>query len=138
MTPLYDSRQAADSTADQLRVYAQPQRLMILSFLMTGEHTVGEIEDATGVTQPALSQQLAELRRAELVTARREAKKVYYRLASDWVRQCVQNIEVMAGAGAGAGEGLVRVLTVLPPSPALPVRPKPNRPSGAASFAIVD
>lgn len=134
MTPLYASRQAADAAADQLRAYAQPQRLMILSFLMTGEHTVGEIEDATGVVQPALSQQLAELRRAELVTARREAKKVFYRLASDWVRQCVQSIEAMAGKG----EGPMRLLVTPLPTAARSSWPRLNRPNGAAAFAIVE
>lgn len=133
MTPLYASRPAAEAAADRLRIYAQPQRLMILSFLKSGEHTVSEIEEATRITQPALSQQLAELRRAELVTARREAKKVCYRLASDWVRQCLQSIEAMTGSGQGENDDRARPLVL-----SQPARPQPKRPSGAAAFAIVD
>ena len=63
MTSLFESRDRAVKAADKLKVYAQPQRLMILSCLLRGERTVSEIDAATGIGQPALSQQLAELRR---------------------------------------------------------------------------
>ena len=56
---------------------AQPQRLMILSCLLDAEHNVGEIAELTGIGQPALSQQLAALRRAGLVNTRKEAKLVW-------------------------------------------------------------
>ena len=52
------------------------------------------------VSQPALSQQLAELRRAELVKARKAAKQVWYTLADESVEQCVSNIEAMLGGAA--------------------------------------
>ena len=72
---------------------------MILSRLLDGECTVSEIDEATGIGQPALSQQLAELRRAELVQGRRSAKQVYYRLANDDVSVCVRSIEAIFGGG---------------------------------------
>jgi DNA-binding transcriptional ArsR family regulator len=102
---LYSSRAAADVTAERLKIYAQPQRLMILSRLLEGEQTVGEIEEATGIGQPALSQQLAELRRTDVVKARRSSKQVYYALANDDVVTCVQGIEAMFGGGGGGGGG---------------------------------
>ena len=74
--------------AEKLRVYAQPQRLMVLSYLLEGERTVSQIDAATAIGQPALSQQLAELRRNELVRTRREAKQVFYSLADDTVALC--------------------------------------------------
>jgi len=129
MTRLYTSRAEAEAAAERLRVYAQPQRLMILSFLTTGEYTVSEIEEATGVTQPALSQQLAELRRADIVATRREAKNVYYRLASDWHLQCVRNIEAMANR---------KTPPPLPPQATDPAGPAPKHPIAAASFAVVE
>ncbi|HQT39162.1 MAG TPA: metalloregulator ArsR/SmtB family transcription factor, partial [Acidocella sp.] len=67
MTAIYESREAANAATEKLKIYAQPQRLMILSNLIAGERTVSEIDEATGIGQPALSQQLAALRRAELV-----------------------------------------------------------------------
>lgn len=98
MTVLYQSRALADVAVETLRVFAQPQRLMILSYLLGGERQVADIETATGVTQPALSQQLAELRLADLVKTRREAKQVYYRLADDAAALCVRTLETMFGA----------------------------------------
>ena len=85
MKTLWQSRAQADIAADKLRRFAQPQRLMILSLLLEGEKSVTEIDMASGIGQPALSQQLAELRKAELVTTRRQAKQVYYSLADDTV-----------------------------------------------------
>ncbi|MBK8273446.1 MAG: helix-turn-helix transcriptional regulator [Sphingomonadales bacterium] len=95
MTALFESRDRAGLAADKLKVYAQPQRLMILSCLLRGERTVSEIDALTTIGQPALSQQLAELRRNELVTTRRVAKQIWYDLADDKVRLCVRSMEVI-------------------------------------------
>ncbi|MBS0269292.1 MAG: helix-turn-helix transcriptional regulator [Proteobacteria bacterium] len=97
MSALFQSRELADAATEKIRVFAQPQRLMILSYLFGGERGVAEIEKATGIGQPTLSQQLAELRRADLVVTRRESKLVYYRLASDNVVLCVRTLEAMFG-----------------------------------------
>ncbi|MBB3774042.1 DNA-binding transcriptional ArsR family regulator, partial [Angulomicrobium tetraedrale] len=91
------TREEADRAVEKLRSYGQPQRLMILSHLQSGEMTVGEIDTATGIGQPALSQQLGELRRAGLVATRRAAKQVFYRLADIGVAQCVRSIEAQFG-----------------------------------------
>lgn len=99
MKPLWQSREQADVAGEKLRRFAQPARLMILSLLLEGEKSVTEIDLATGIGQPALSQQLAELRRAELVTTRRQAKQVYYSLADETVVLCVRSIEAVFGAG---------------------------------------
>jgi DNA-binding transcriptional ArsR family regulator len=126
---LYGSRPAADAAAERLKIYAQPQRLMILSRLLDGESTVSEIDEATGIGQPALSQQLAELRRADVVKTRREARQVYYRLADENVATCVRGIEAMFGGQPSAVDALRASFT--------PVRPDqtPPPPAGAAAFA---
>jgi DNA-binding transcriptional ArsR family regulator len=99
MNTIWRSREQADFAAEKLRKFAQPQRLMILSLLREGEKSVTEIDVATGIGQPALSQQLAELRKAELVTTRRQAKQIYYSLANESVALCVRSIEAMFNAG---------------------------------------
>ena len=91
-------RLQADAMVERLRMLAQPQRLIILSVLVNGERAVGEIENVTGIGQPALSQQLAELRRAELVTTRREARQIYYRIASEDVDERVRALFAAFGA----------------------------------------
>jgi DNA-binding transcriptional ArsR family regulator len=100
VSPIYASREQADVAADKLKTFAQPQRLMILSLLLErGEQSVTAIDQATGIGQPALSQQLAELRRTGMVSTRRQAKQVYYSLADSATEQCVRSIEAMFGAG---------------------------------------
>jgi len=98
MTPLFENRDLAATVSEKLKVFAQPQRLMILSCLYRGEHSVAEIGAMTGIGQPALSQQLAELRRAGLVSPRRQSKQIWYALADDGVRRCVQTMEAMLTA----------------------------------------
>ena len=95
MIPLHQSRDRANLVAERIRHYAQPQRLMILSLLLEGEQSVGAIDDATGVGQPALSQQLAELRHAGLLASRRAARQVYYRLANSTVEARAKAIETL-------------------------------------------
>jgi len=69
-----------DASAELLHALAHAVRLELLRALVDGERGVGEIEAATSVAQPGLSQQLGVLRKAELVLTRREAKQVFYRL----------------------------------------------------------
>lgn len=127
MTAIFASRDLADSVADKLKVYAQPQRLMILSCLLRGERNVAEIGEATGIGQPALSQQLAELRRAELVSTRKEAKQVWYALAHDSVGLCVQTMEAMF---CGPVPNVAAILDPEPPA-------SKSAPSGVAGFARI-
>lgn len=63
---------------DQLRTIAHPLRYAILLAIRDGERNVSDIEEISGISQPALSQQLAFLRKADLVKTRRDAKLVYY------------------------------------------------------------
>lgn len=132
MTALFKSRALADTTAEKLRVYAQPQRLMVLSFLLEGERTVSQIDAATAIGQPALSQQLAELRRNELVRARREAKQVFYSLADDTIALCVRTMEAMMNGNNDPSAALHHALNASSAnqSPALV-------PHGAAGFARI-
>jgi DNA-binding transcriptional ArsR family regulator len=131
MTAIHQSRERANEAAERLKIYAQPQRLMILSFLLAGERTVGEIETATAIGQPALSQQLAELRRAALVETRRAAKQVYYKLADARVALCIRCIEAVFEGGGDPEGALAGVLRE--PS----ARSEPRDRAGAASFAKI-
>lgn len=47
--------------------------------------SVGEIEEATSIHQPTLSQQLGVLRDEGLVDTRRDGKKIYYSISNDSV-----------------------------------------------------
>lgn len=67
-----------DFVAQQLKTLSNPDRLKILCVLKDGELSVQQIEALTQILQPTLSQQLTVLRKAELVTTRREGKQIFY------------------------------------------------------------
>jgi len=79
---LKDMQKAADQACRLLKVMSNPDRLMILCQLSQGEMRVGELEEALGIVQPTLSQQLTVLRDEALVSTRREGKNIYYQLSS--------------------------------------------------------
>ena len=64
-----------------LKALADGTRLRILGLLTTGEVCVCHIHDSLKISQPKASRHLAYLRRAGLVTTRREGLWVHYKLA---------------------------------------------------------
>ena len=80
---LVPTKEELEQAAELLRVLGHEVRLTLLSALVQGERSVADIEAATGVSQPFLSQQLALLRKADLVSTRREAKQVFYSINAD-------------------------------------------------------
>ncbi len=72
----------AERASSFLKALANPNRLMILCLLAEGELSVSQLEARLSLRQPTLSQQLARLRADNLVTTRRDAKNIYYSLAS--------------------------------------------------------
>ena len=75
------NRKKAEATSEFMKRLAHPNRLMIACALVKAERSVGELELLLNIRQPSLSQQLAELREAGIVEARREVKQVFYRLS---------------------------------------------------------
>jgi ArsR family transcriptional regulator, lead/cadmium/zinc/bismuth-responsive transcriptional repressor len=70
---------------DLFKVFSDATRLRILGALASGELCVCDIGAVLGMSQSAVSHQLAVLRAARMVAFRREGKTVYYRLADDHV-----------------------------------------------------
>jgi len=78
----------ATVVADMLRALANERRLMILCRLVEcGEATVTSLSDAVGLSQSALSQHLARMRDEGIVTFRRDAQTLWYRIADPRVEQ---------------------------------------------------
>lgn len=65
-----------------LKAVSNERRLLIMCHLLQGEMSVGEINEKLDLSQSALSQHLALLRRHKLVKTRKEAQTVFYRLNS--------------------------------------------------------
>lgn len=81
-----------DYVAQQLKVLSNPDRLKILCVLKDGEIHVQQIEELTNIQQPTLSQQLTLLRRAKLVTTRRDGKQIFYSIAEPKVLLLMQQL----------------------------------------------
>lgn len=64
-----------------LRTLGNEHRLLILCTLLEGERSVGDLVDKIGLSQSALSQHLARLRRDGLVRTRRSSQTIFYRVA---------------------------------------------------------
>lgn len=68
----------AGEAAALLKVLSNEKRLLILCTLAAGELSVSELNARIPMSQSALSQQLALLRREGLVQTRRDAQTIYY------------------------------------------------------------
>jgi len=66
-----------------LKAMSNQHRLMILCQISNDEKSVGELEKIIGLSQSALSQHLARLRRDNLVQTRRDAQTIYYSLKGE-------------------------------------------------------
>ncbi|NGO80591.1 helix-turn-helix transcriptional regulator [Streptomyces sp. YC504] len=83
-----------------LKAVADPTRFTILWDLSQGERPVGQLAELTGAHVAAVSQHLARLRTAGLVTSRREGTRIYYRAAGDHVRALLEDAFLTARATA--------------------------------------
>lgn len=71
------------------RALADPSRRAILERLTRGEAPVKDLTARFDISQPAVSQHLATLRRAGLVSERREGRLVYYRAEPKGLRPLI-------------------------------------------------
>lgn len=62
------------------RALADPTRRAVFERLTGGEMSVGELKSGFSISQPAVSQHLAALKRAGLVAERRDGRNSYYRV----------------------------------------------------------
>lgn len=89
------------------RALGAPHRLLVLEQLAQGERSVEVLAGKVGLTVANCSQHLQQLRRAGLVTSRREGKSVIYRLSDD------ETLALMGQLRALAERNLARVGQIL-------------------------
>ncbi|MEP6559900.1 MAG: metalloregulator ArsR/SmtB family transcription factor [Nakamurella sp.] len=80
-TPLYQLK------AEFFKTLGHPARIRVLELLGHGEHAVSEMLPVVGIEAANLSQQLAVLRKAGLVAARKDGTAVYYSLTTPRVAE---------------------------------------------------
>jgi ArsR family transcriptional regulator len=107
--PLYQAK------AEFFKTLGHPARIRVLELLSQREHAVGELLPEVGVEATSLSQQLAVLRRAGLVTSRKDGSSVHYSLTTPRVADL---LTVARGILTEVLAGQVELLADLRASPA--------------------
>ncbi|MGW0883174.1 ArsR/SmtB family transcription factor [Streptomyces sp. NPDC002671] len=108
-TPLYQLK------AEFFKTLGHPARIRVLELLSEREHAVAEMLPEVGIEPAHLSQQLAVLRRANLVRTRKEGSNVYYSLASPEVAELLRVARsILSGVLAGQAELLADLRAAQP------------------------
>jgi ArsR family transcriptional regulator len=99
--PLYQLK------ADFFKTLGHPARIRILELLSQRDHAVAEMLPQVGIEPAHLSQQLAVLRRANLVTSRKQGSTGYYSLTSPQVAELLAVArQILTGVLSGQAEML--------------------------------
>ena len=93
------------------RALSTPARLLILEQLAQGERGVEALAEKTGLTIANCSQHLQQLRRAALVTSRRDGKAVIYRLTDAKTLALMDLLRVVAERNLAQVERILRGLS---------------------------
>ncbi|MBO0884447.1 MAG: helix-turn-helix transcriptional regulator [Mycobacterium sp.] len=97
--PLYQLK------AEFFKTLGHPARIRVLELLSEREHAVSEMLPQVGIEPAHLSQQLAVLRRANLVVSRKEGSTVYYSLTSPHVAELLAVArQILTGVLSGQAE----------------------------------
>ena len=87
-------QESAGQAAALLQAVGNPNRLLVLCLLIAqGEMSVGALNEAVELSPSALSQHLARMREEGLVTYRREAKTLYYRIDNPNVAKLIATLK---------------------------------------------
>ncbi len=84
------------------RALGDPTRLRLLEFLLHAEHTVTECVEHVGLSQGRVSTHLTCLADCGYVTARREGRRAYYRVADPRVADLVVLAHALAADNRAA------------------------------------
>jgi DNA-binding transcriptional ArsR family regulator len=85
-------RVEAERFALAFKALGHPMRLQLVAGLLDQECNVKHMTECLGVAQATVSQQLAVLRAAGVVTHERKGNQVCYRVTRPWLRQLVRLI----------------------------------------------
>ncbi|GAA4220570.1 ArsR family transcriptional regulator [Streptosporangium album] len=97
--PLYQLK------AEFFKTLGHPSRIRVLELLSERDHSVAEMLPEVGIEPAHLSQQLAVLRRANLVVSRKEGSGVYYSLTSPDVAELLRMTRsILTGMLSGQAE----------------------------------
>ena len=89
ITDMAQMQEHASQAATLLKALANEHRLIIMCTLLGGELCVSDLNVKVPLSQSALSQHLANLREAGLVSTRKESQTVFYAVNGDEARKII-------------------------------------------------
>ena len=89
-------RELYQSIAKVAQALGSGNRLQLLELMAQGERSVDALATMTGMSVANASQHLQALRRAGIVSARKDGQRVYYRVAGDDVVRLYDGLRVVA------------------------------------------
>ena len=101
--------QISEKVAGPLQVIASPQRIAILLAIGSTEACVCHLEAALGWRQAYISQHLMALRKADVLTDRREGRFVFYRLKNTSFLDLITASARLSGIAADAISSLINL-----------------------------
>ncbi len=96
--------------AEFFRALAHPVRIEILEVLLQGERSVQELQEALGLEQPVVSQQLAVLRTKNIVSGRKEGTSVRYTVRDPLIGDLLKVARQIFNNHLVGSQGLLREL----------------------------
>jgi ArsR family transcriptional regulator len=96
--------------AEFFKALAHPVRIRILEILVRGGQTVQELQQALGMDQPLVSQQLAVLRNQGIVSADKKGLSVRYTLRDPLVADLLDVARAIFNNHLASTHGLLREL----------------------------
>ncbi|TMR23557.1 helix-turn-helix transcriptional regulator [Nonomuraea turkmeniaca] len=86
---LHPTQKQVTAAVDAFRMLSDATRLRLMWLLSSAEWDVNSLAESIGVPRPSVSQHLAKLRLAGLVTTRRDGRRVLYRARDSHVRAVI-------------------------------------------------
>ena len=104
MRPIYQIK------ADFFKALAHPARIRVLELLRDGESSVGQLLPEVGLEASHLSQQLAVLRRANVLQTRRVGSTVYYSVTDERIFTLLEVAKAMITSSLAESTQLIAEL----------------------------
>ncbi|MDF5754528.1 metalloregulator ArsR/SmtB family transcription factor [Spongiactinospora sp. TRM90649] len=115
---------SVDAIVEVLKAIADPIRFQILKAVSGQECHVGQLAEKLGAHVAAVSQHLARLRSAGLVSSRREGTRIYYRTANSHVGGLLNEAGLLTGYVTGVLEDDAAPPATTPPRPNVILHPR--------------
>lgn len=87
------TKQILEEKAELLKAISHPVRLCILTLLIQEEQSnVGDIQCCLDVPQPTVSQHLAKLKSADILSSERNGTEIIYKIKNEEVKNIIKLI----------------------------------------------